>query len=256
MHTKMFSLDGRLALISGSARGLGFEIAKGLSAQGAHVLINGRNPTSVAAAVEKIRTLGGLADGMTFDIGDHRRVEDAMAQIQRSWGSLDILVNNVGIRDRRGLFDFETDDARHMLEVNLLAPFSLCREAARKMIDRGRGGRIINITSIAASIAGPGDAAYTMAKGGLASLTRALAAELGRYAITVNGIAPGFFATETNATIAADPQIERMLAHRTSLGRWGQPSEIAGAVAFLASDEASYVTGETIAVDGGYLAHF
>ena len=252
----MFSLTGKVALVTGSARGLGFEMARALAAQGARVLLNGRDPAAVARSAEVIRAAGGLAEEMSFDVGAPEAVAAAFGEIDRVTASLDILVNNVGIRDRRGVFEFDLGDIRRILEVNLVAPFAIAREAATRMIDRGRGGRIINVTSIAGPLAAPRDAAYTSAKGGLAALTRALAAELGPHGITVNGIAPGFFATEANADVVANEGVARMLGRRTSLGRWGRPEEVAGAVVFLASDAASYVTGEIIAVDGGYSAHF
>lgn len=243
------SLEGRIALVTGAARGLGFAIAQRLVRAGASVWLNGRDRAALGDAADRI---GGDARVLAFDIGDDYATAAAFETLAED--GLDILVNNVGQRDRRSLAQLRREDMAAMLATNLVAPFDLARRAVPLMEARGYG-RIVNITSIAAEIA-RGDILYTASKGGLAALTRAFAAELGGTGITVNAVAPGYFATEANEEMSTDPGIAQHLERRTSLGRWGDPGEIGGAVAFLASPEASYITGHTLAVDGGYLTHF
>ena len=243
------SLEGRIALVTGAARGLGFAIAQRLARAGASVWLNGRDRAALGDAADRI---GGDARVLAFDIGDDYATAAAFETLAED--GLDILVNNVGQRDRRSLAQLRREDMAAMLATNLVAPFDLARRAVPLMEARGYG-RIVNITSIAAEIA-RGDVLYTASKGGLAALTRAFAAELGGTGITVNAVAPGYFATEANEEMSTDPGIAQHLERRTSLGRWGDPGEIGGAVAFLASPEASYITGHTLAVDGGYLTHF
>lgn len=242
-----FDLTGRTALVTGAGRGIGLAIAKGLAQAGARVIINGRDEEVAYSAAQGINN----AAAMAFDITNSKSVETAFQKIEQ----LDILINNVGVRDRKPIDDFTLDDFRALLDANLVSAFDLSRHAAKQMKAKSKG-RIINVTSIVGQVARPGDAIYTATKAALGGLTLAMAAEYGPHGITVNAIAPGYVATETNASMIADPVNTEFLKNRTALGRWAEPEELAGAATFLASDAASYITGHVLTVDGGFTAHF
>ncbi|MFJ1300227.1 SDR family oxidoreductase [Pseudomonadota bacterium AL_CKDN230030165-1A_HGKHYDSX7] len=252
---QQFSLAGRVALVTGSARGLGWCIAQALAEAGAHVLINGRNGAAVEAAVAALRARGLAAGAAVFDVADDHAVDAAFAAIDRDHGRLDILVNNVGARNRKSLADASPAEVRELIETDLVAGILIARQAAARMVRHGYG-RLIAITSVVGELARRGDAIYPAAKQGLTGIMRALALEHGAQGITSNAIAPGTFATETNAAMVADPNIGPVVAARNPTGRWGRPEEIAGAAVFLASPAASYVNGHVLVVDGGLSVQF
>lgn len=243
-----FSLEGRVALVTGGRQGLGYEIARGFIDAGARVIITGRNEAKLA---ETSRALGPRADHAAFDIGDAQARRAALEDIYSRCGKIDILVNNVGARDRRSLDAFSDEEIAALLNTDLLAAISLSRDVVARMKTQGHG-RLIFLTSLLGMLAMPGDTIYPVAKQGLAGLCRALAVEYGPHGITSNAIAPGMFATETNAHLASNPDMLAFAANRVPLGRWGRPEEIAGAALFLASDAASFVNGQTLTIDGGH----
>ena len=250
--TGIFSLAGRVALVTGASRGLGRAMAMALARCGAHVVVNGRNEAGIEATRKAIVAAGGEASAMAFDTTDAAATQAAVDRIEAERGHLDVLVNNAGYGN--GITASETTDAQwaEIVEVNLNACFRLARAASVGMLRRG-WGRVVNISSVNAHIAREANASYCAAKAGLEGMTRALAVEWGPRGVTVNAIAPGYMMTPDNMAtpLRADPGKRDWFAARTALRRWGREDELDGAIVFLASDASAYCTGHVLVVDGG-----
>ena len=250
MSQDLFALTGKVALITGSSQGLGWEMAKALAEAGAVAVLNGRDEARLSAGVAELERLGLRAEAAAFDVLDEAGARAAVDRIAERHGRLDILVSNAGVQHRRTLGEWQMADWRRVLATNLDACFVLAQAAARHMVP-ARAGRIIFTTSMVALLARPTIAAYVAAKAGLAGLTRALAAELGPQGVTCNAIAPGYFETEMNKALIENETFNKWVVGRVPLARWGRPRELAGAVVFLASEAGSYVNGHQLVVDGG-----
>ena len=253
MEKGLFDLTGRTALITGSTRGLGLVLARGLARAGAAVVLNGRHREALDAAVAILRSEGSRADGALFDVTDQPQIAEAVRAVEETTGPIDILVNNAGIQRRAPIVDLPEETWREVLDANLTGVFLTTQQVARRMIGRGKG-KIINICSLLSEVGRPTVSPYTASKGGVKMLTRSMAVEWARYDIQVNGIGPGYFATEMNKALTQNEEFDRWLKARTPAGRWGDPEELVGTAVFLASAASSFITGQIIYVDGGVLA--
>lgn len=249
-----FKLDGRVALVTGAARGLGQALALGLAEAGANIVALDRS--DVAETLQQVTTLGRQGYGLTVDLQGLTPLlaEQIIRQAVAEAGRLDILVNNAGIIRRASALDFTQEDWQAVLDINLSSVFYLSQAAARHYNVAGQGGKIINIASMLSFQGGIFVPAYTAAKSGVAGLTRALANEWASLGINVNAIAPGYMTTEVTAAIRADEERNRAMLARIPANRWGEPEDLKGCVVFLASAAADYLHGAIIPVDGGWLA--
>ncbi|MCW5911925.1 MAG: gluconate 5-dehydrogenase [Cyclobacteriaceae bacterium] len=250
----LFDLSGKRALVTGATHGLGMAMAQALARAGAHLLINGHNPDKMKRALDAYNKNGYKADGFLFDVTDEKAVEQNIATIEKEFGPIDILINNAGIIKRVPLLDMSVPDFKEVIDIDLVAPFTVSKHVARYMVQR-KAGKIINICSMMSELGRNTVGAYAAAKGGLKMLTRNMATEWAKYNIQVNGIGPGYFATEQTAPIRVDGHpFNDFIINRTPAGRWGNPSDLAGTAIFLSSAASDFVNGQIIFVDGGILA--
>ncbi len=250
---KAFTLAGRTALVTGGGSGLGLAMARGFAEAGAKVILNGRTEAKLEAAAVALRQDGLEADVAVFDVADSAAVNSGVAVLLERFDTIDILVNNAGIQHRAPIDEFSDADWQRLMATNLDAPFFMARALIPQMKARRRG-KIINICSLNSMLSRPTTVPYQVSKGGMTMLTRGLAIELAPHGIQVNGIAPGFFRTEMNVPLTQNPEFNAWVEKRTPAARWAEPAELAGAAVFLASDAASFVTGQILYVDGGFTA--
>ncbi|MGA7782299.1 MAG: SDR family oxidoreductase [Paraburkholderia sp.] len=252
--TQLFDLTGRTALITGSARGIGFALAEGLANAGATVLLNGTQADTVAQAVERLQDKGLKVQGRAFDVTNEPAVAAAFEQWDHEGVQVDIVVNNAGIQFRKPLVELALSDWQRVIDTNLTSAFIVARQAAKRMIARGTGGKIVNIGSLTSEGARATVGAYTAAKGGIKMLTRAMSAEWGPSNIQANAIGPGYILTDMNQPLIENAAFDAWVKSSNPSQRWGKPEELVGTAIYLASAASSYVNGQIIYVDGGWLA--
>ena len=252
----MFRLDGKIALVTGAGSGLGMAIAEGYTEYGAHVILLDIEEKPIKELAERIADEGGSCFGIKCDVANSKEVKAAVELVLTKFGQIDILVNNAGISDRHPCEETSEQSFDRVIDVNLKGVFLFCREVGREMIKRGKGGRIINMSSHAGIIGLPtGNANYSASKGGVIALSRCLAIEWAKHGILVNSIAPSHLHTPMiDELIATKPEVEDFFKNNISLGRIGNSEEIVGPAIFLASEAASFITGHVLMVDGGSTA--
>jgi NAD(P)-dependent dehydrogenase (short-subunit alcohol dehydrogenase family) len=246
----LFDLRGRVAIVTGASRGLGQVFARALAGYGADLVLTSRNRDSLAEFEAEIETLGCRTLSLGLDVRDQDSIEGMVAAAEEVFGHLDILVNNAGCNIRKPAIDVTWDDWNQILDTNLRGSFFVAQAVARRMIPR-RYGRIINIGSVTSVAGYAGLAPYGASRGGIRQLTMSLADDWGKFGITVNCLAPGWFRTEQNKIMYEDKEWVEYLSDRIPLKRPGQPDDLGAAVVFLAAESSRYVTGQTLLVDGG-----
>jgi 2-deoxy-D-gluconate 3-dehydrogenase len=249
-----FRLDGQTAIVTGAGRGLGRALALGLAEAGANLALAGRTAQKLDQVKGEIEALGQRAICVPTDVRKLGALDHLVARTLDAFGRIDILVNNAGTTHRAPAVEYPEGEWDRVMDVNVKAVFFLCQKVAKVMIQQGRGGRIINIASLISVIGMPDIPAYAASKAGVLLLTRSLAVEWAPHNIRVNAIGPGYFKTELTAGLEDHPDRGPKIKLRIPMKRWGEPEDLKGAVVFLASDASRYVTGQTIFVDGGWLA--
>lgn len=253
LQSNPFDLSGQRALVTGSSRGLGYAMARGLAQAGASVVLNGRDSVALGNAAADLAAEGASVTALAFDVTSPDSVEAAIEHCESEIGPIDILVNNAGIQIRGSLENFRHDDFERMLSAHVVSTFSVSQMVAQHMIARGRG-KIINICSVLTNVARPSVAPYGAAKAAIANLTRGMAADWAPKGLHINAIAPGYFKTELNQALIADPAFNAWVEQRTPMGRWGEVAELGPVAVFLASNASSYINGHILYVDGAFTA--